>query len=378
MHSVVMNANGLEQQKLASAGLAIAATDEISWPEVANGAAILVDVRSPKEFQENHIPGAVSVPLFDDRERATIGTLYKQEGPGVARRWGAGRVIGRLEAFTDDLLEALRLHPDASPHAPPAGDPPRVIVCARGGQRSGAVTQHLRGLGFPVYRLRGGYRSYRADVRSRLESARVPGPIVLNGLTGCAKTRVLRELDRQFPGHILDLEGLAGHRSSVLGDIGLQPVSQKQFEAQLLEAIEALDGRWCMVEWEARRVGNREIPSGLYAQLRAATQIELQATVEQRVDVLVGEYLACGGVAEVCRRLPALASYPAFGADGVAKMQQQLNDGEIAPVVRRLLETHYDPRYQHGNQHFDFARVFALTDPKTTAAEILQWVEEVV
>ncbi|MEM7165261.1 MAG: tRNA 2-selenouridine(34) synthase MnmH [Planctomycetota bacterium] len=351
-------------------GLGVPAGDEIQWEQVAGAAAVLVDVRAPGEYAEDHIPGSISLPLFDDEERVQVGTLYQQEGPAAARRWGACRIRGRLEQYTDALLSAFELPVDGGGQGLP-----RVVVCARGGQRSGAVTEHLRSLGFAVQRLSGGYRAYRSAVRKRLERLVVPGPIVLNGLTGCGKTRVLRELEKLRPGHIVDLEGIAGHRSSVLGDIGLRPVSQKEFEAELMRRVERLAGGWTMIEWEARRVGNRELPNRLYQQMHAATQIELRATIDQRVAILADEYLECGGVEEVSRRLPALARYPAFGQAGVAAMQQSLAAGEIGRVVRELLDRHYDPRYQHGNRDFDFTASFDLADAATTAREILAWIE---
>ncbi|MGE3165139.1 MAG: tRNA 2-selenouridine(34) synthase MnmH [Planctomycetota bacterium] len=344
----------------------------------AKGDPVWVDVRAPKEFAEDHIPGAVSVPLFDDQERAVVGTIYRWEGGGAARQWGLERVTQRLDAFTERLLAALELTEDAParPGSPGAADErPRVIVCARGGQRSGAVAAYLRARGHSVYRLTGGHRSYRHAVRAALSRLEIPGPIALNGLTGCGKTHVLRSIRERYPRRVIDLEGLAGHRSSVLGDVGLEPATQKQFEARLAQELSQLEGPWTVFEWEARRIGNRELPAEVYTRLRAAPQIELRASIAQRVRILADDYLACGGIEEVKRRLPLLASFPAVGPDGVERLTRDLDAGRVHEVVTFLLANHYDPRYHHGNQGLERVHTVELGTFSQTADAIVRWIE---
>lgn len=338
----------------------------------------VVDVRSPGEFGEDHFPGARSVPLFNDRERAALGTIYHCEGGDPALEWGRQRVLPRLEAYTKRLVEALALESGSSESVGSGAPLPRVVLCARGGQRSRAVTTHLRALGYPVHRLEGGYRSYRTWIRRELDEIQVPGPWVLNGLTGCGKTHLLREIASRFPQQTIDLEGLAGHRSSVLGDIGLQPATQKRFEADLARELRQLQGPWSLFEWEARRIGNREMPNGLYQQLRAAPQIEVCATMEQRVSILTDEYLRCGGIEEVKARLHFLAPYPAIGEDGVAWLETCLENGRVSEAVRFLLEKHYDPRYAHGNRGLTVVKQFHLSTIERTADEIVSWIERSV
>lgn len=366
---------------LAEVGLAIDSAQELSLselplavPDRSMSEVLVVDVRAPREFAEDHLPGARNVPLFDDRERAVVGTLYRMHGAPGAREWGAQRVGARLEAYVQELEAALEL-------PVPDGDRrPRVVVCARGGQRSGAVTAALRALGHPVRRLRGGVRAYREWVRTELDQVRLVGPFVLNGLTGVGKTRVLRAIQKSHPDRVIDLEGLAGHRSSILGDIGLQPVSQRRFEAALAQDLRQLAGPWTLCEWEARRLGNREIPLALYRELHAAPQIELVASLERRIEILRDEYLGCGGVAEVQRRLGALAAYPALGPEGVAELRAWLSEGRIDDTVRVLLERHYDPRYRHGHAGLAFVQQFTLRGSqeghfRETAAEVMDWLD---
>jgi len=327
---------------------------EITVEEALRGELLIVDVRAPSEFAEDHIPGATSVPLFSDRERAVVGTLFRHLGESEARRWGGERVHERLEPFFDEVRLALQL--PREPEAP--ADPrPRVICCARGGERSGAVTALLRERGHPVRRLAGGYRSYREGIRARLGTLGVPGPVLLDGLTGSGKTAVLREVARLRPRQVLDLEGLARHRSSLLGDIGLVPASQKEFESGLVAAVDRLEGPWTLIEAESRRVGDREIPSSLYREMRAARRVELAATTAQRVALLHADYLGVdrgsdrppeAAIEAVCERISALVAYPRVGEAGVRWLRERLRSGAIDEAVRFLLEEHYDPRYRHG------------------------------
>ncbi len=336
--------------------------------------AVVVDVRTHAEFGDDHYPGARSVPLFSDRERAVVGTLFRHHGEGAARDWGEGRVRARLEEYSAKLVAALALdrHPGTSTVDPLK---PRVVLCSRGGQRSEAVVRLLRDLGHPVLRLRGGYRSYRSRIRERSQDLSPPGPVVLNGLTGSGKTLILRSIAARFSQRVVDLEGLAGHRSSLLGDIGLMPVSQKAFESSLVHAIARLEGPWTLFEWVARRIGNRELPQSLYERLKDAPQIALDNDLERRIDLLCAEYLGPGGVREIQKRLPGLARYPAIGEVGVARLIADLDCGRVREVARFLLERHYDPRYRFGNKRLPAVKTFVFRSVEETAEEILKWLE---
>jgi len=334
----------------------------------------IVDVRSPVEYGEDHIPGAKLVPLFSDREREIVGTLFRQFGEADARGWGEPRVRARLGEFVENLICALQLETPLKRRDRRV----RVICCARGGERSAAVTRLLRDRGADVYQLEGGYRSYRSRVRERLRNLQIPRPILLDGLTGCGKTAILREVAQMRPSQVLDLEGLAQHRSSVLGSVGLQPVSQKKFESHLLKELDRLTGPWTLIEAESRRIGNREIPSELFSAMRSAPRIELRASLSQRVENLRRDYLGeerdrTARIAAVVECLGPLAAYPRIGAAGVARMQEQLQQGEIERVVERLLHDHYDPRYRFGSSRGEPIETIAYRSPKETAAELVDW-----
>ncbi len=369
-HSLVALAAGL--------GHPLDSAAEIGLEELpAAPQPILVDVRSPREFEVDHLPGSRTVPLFSDAERALVGRVYRERGPGAAQAWGASVVAGRLREFTEQMLEALEIVPGYRP-APAhglVGAPVRAIVCARGGLRSEAVVRYLRGLGYPALRLRGGYRAWRARVRSELARVDVPPPFVLTGLTGTGKTLVLRAIAERFPGRVIDLEEIARHRSSVLGDIGLTPVSQRGFESRLTAALAKLSGPWSLFEWEGRRLGDRELPATLYELLRAAPHIALEADLERRIDILCGEYLAGVGVAELRARLPAFRRFAPIGSAGVRELELLLDAGEFREVARRLVTLHYDPRYRNGHAAIPIAHRIVLSTIEETAAAIIAWVE---
>ena len=325
--------------------------EEISLSEALASGVPILDVRSPTEFAGDRVPGARSVPLFDDRERAVVGTIFRQLGAGEARRLGSERVEARLEEFVAALQQEFAPTDRTQPLE-------AVICCARGGERSAAVTQLLRQRGHEVRRLVGGYRTFRSIVRERLRELHVPTPILLDGLTGCGKTAVLRAIAEVRPGQVLDLEGLAEHRSSLLGAVGLEPVSQKRFESRLLAATDALTGPWTLIEAESRRVGDREIPASLFAAMRAAPRITLTATPLERIRHLRDVYLAGATVdspagraalAEISEALEGLKVYPHVGEARVSDWRARLAAGEIDRVVQELLEEHYDPRYRHGS-----------------------------
>ncbi len=320
---------------------------------------IVLDVRAPLEFAEDSLPGAVHEPLFNDQERAVVGTLFRLTGPRAAKEWAEGRVMPRLGHFTRRLERAFHLPTADQDRAgesgtePSAGAVTRVVCCSRGGQRSRAVVGHLRQLGHPVLQLVGGYRAYRTRVRSALDSCAVPRPVVLHGLTGCGKTRIVRAIAARFPRRVVDLEGLAGHRSSVLGDIGLEPVGQKRFESRLVRTLEQLEGPWTLLEWEARRLGNRQIPDALYELMKNGLHFELRTPLDLRLDNLLEEYLGVSAAecraaaASISERLAKLECYSRMGSAGVEEATTLLAAGRYRDAARLLLERHYDPRYEH-------------------------------
>ena len=204
----------------------------------------VIDVRSPAEFAEDHIPGALNLPALSDAERARVGTIYKQVSPFDARKVGAALVARNVAAHLD------------GPLADRTGGWRPLVHCWRGGQRSGSVATILKAVGWRADTIEGGYQSWRRLVHAALYDTDLPCPVVLlDGNTGTAKTALLPLLAARGV-QVIDLEGLAGHRGSRLGATGAQP-SQKAFESALAVALARLDRRTPLVVQARKQSRNR-------------------------------------------------------------------------------------------------------------------------
>lgn len=299
----------------------------------------IIDTRSPAEFELDHVPGAINCPALDNEQRAEIGTLYKQVSPFVARRRGAALVainIGRelLARFQD-------MGPDWRP----------LIYCWRGGQRSGAFVTIFRQIGWDAHQLEGGYKAYRRDVLAKLDELPALFDLrVLSGPTGSAKSRLLERLAARGE-QVLDLEGLAAHKGSVLGGRPGQPQPpQRMFESRLVETLSALDpSRPVFTEAESRRIGQITLPNALIERLRAAPCVRIDAPVPARTDFLIRDYdylmqdpEALIALLERLTELRGRATIDAWAA--------MARSGRWPELVSALLEQHYDPLYRRSQQ----------------------------
>ena len=297
----------------------------------------VIDVRSPGEFAEDNLPGAVNLPVLDDAERAEVGTIYVQSSKFDARRIGAAYIARNVAAYLEGPLR----------DRPGAWSP--LLYCWRGGQRSQAMGLILSQVGWRTTVLEGGYRTYRRGVVARLyEAAPSLDVVLLDGPTGVGKTDLLARLARRGV-QTLDLEALANHRGSVFGDLGPQP-SQKLFESRLASAMDALDAlRPVVVEAESSRIGERFLPPALWGAMQAGRRIELSAPLEARVAALACAY---DPVAKDPDRLgELLARLP--GRHGRKRLDGWLamaGAGEIEPLVAELLTEHYDPAYRRSGR----------------------------
>jgi len=299
---------------------------------------VLVDVRSPSEFKEGSIPGSVNVPLFTDEERAHIGTVYKRESPAAARRLAMLTVSPKIPQVVVQMEELMK-----------QGE--LVVFCWRGGMRSYAACTFMELLKYPVTRLRGGYRAYRQLVIEELAlyTGLPQRPIVLHGLTGVGKTRLLLMLKER--GHqVLDLEGMANHRGSVFGWIGLgEPNNQKTFDSHLWESLRKLDpSRPVFMEAESRRIGRSVMPEWLDQAKRAGLHVLVEAPMEQRVQRLMEDYLPYGSERVTQELREALSSIRRrMSNENAAEFEHLLGEQAFGPFCAKLLHLYYDPKYQH-------------------------------
>jgi len=315
----------------------------------------IIDVRSPAEFALDHIPGAINYPVLDNEERIQIGTLYKQVSPFAAKKLGAAlvsrNIANHLEHSLIDLPREWR----------------PLIYCWRGGERSGAFTHILNRIGWKAMQLEGGYQGFRRTVIDGLDQAAKDYSFqVICGMTGSGKTRVLHEL-KALGAQVLDLEGLAIHRGSVLGnEPNIEQPSQKGFETNLWGAFRSLDpSKPVFVESESKKVGGLHVPDPLMEKIRNGKCIELRSSTSTRVSWLLREYHHfLTDTDNFKHKLSLLTSR--YGKVQIEKWNEAIDAGKFDGLVEELLVMHYDPSYQSSIErnfpHYDENYFVQLND----------------
>lgn len=308
----------------------------------------ILDVRAPAEFAEDHLPGAINLPVLDDAERAQVGTIYKQQSPFLARKVGAALVAANAARHLQ------------GPLADKPGNWRPLVYCWRGGQRSGSFASILAQIGWRVDLVAGGYKAWRALVVEALYDRPFPGQIVLlDGNTGSAKTELLHRLSALGVA-TLDLEGLARHRGSVFGAVAGGQPSQKAFEGALALAIARLpQGAPVVAEAESSRIGKCRLPPALWKAMTAAPRIEISAPPEARAEYLARTYR---DVTEDPARLAlALDWLRGQHANEVLDRWKALaGAGEYRSLAHDLITAHYDPRYARHRARFSGPRDVTL------------------
>jgi tRNA 2-selenouridine synthase len=320
----------------------------------------VIDVRSPAEFAEDHIPDAVNLPVLNDAERALVGTIYREQGGFPARKIGGAIVSANIATH-------LREH-----FASREKDYRPFLYCWRGGQRSASMATVLAQVGWRVTVLRGGYKTYRQHVRRRLEELPLLFDYrVIAGATGTGKTRLLQALAARGA-QVIDLEGLANHRGSVLGYMGKQP-EQKGFDSRLLQAFERLEvGRPVWIEAESNRVGDIYLPPALWQRMRSASVIEVRIPIQERIRHLVEEYAALrANRDELEQKLRQLSTLR--GPRQIEEWCRQVEAEAWGPLTESLLREHYDPAYaaSAGKYYSNVTRVVSVPDASQETLERL-------
>ncbi len=331
----------------------------------------VIDVRSPSEFAEDHLPGAINCPVLDDAERAAIGTLYKQVSPFDARKRGAGLVAKNIARQIEEKFAAHDR--DWRP----------LVYCWRGGKRSAAMAHILSEIGWHAAQLEGGYRAYRREILAQL--ALLPqnfGYRVVCGATGSAKSRLLQAL-AAAGAQVLDLEGLASHRGSVLGNLPerAQP-AQKMFDSLVWDALRKFDPEQTVyVEAESRKIGQLQLPDALLTRMRDSPCVLIEAPLAERVAFLVQEYgHFLGDPQDLRAKLDCLAGLHC--KDTLARWMGLVEQQQWDELVADLLQNHYDPAYRRATlknfAHLANARVLrpSKLDPASLARMAAQLLAE--
>jgi len=310
--------------------------ETITLPHDLSEFTEIIDVRAPGEFAEDHLPGAINLPVLNDAERKEVGTLYKDD-PFAARRLGAALISANAAKHLEGPLSTKE-----KTYTP-------LVYCWRGGMRSNSLAHILRSVGWRARIIEGGYKSFRKFVSEdldRLLSSPDLELTVLAGPTGVAKTRMLHTLKKQGA-QVLDLEGLANHRGSVLGltPDTTQP-SQKHFETQLWHTLQGLDlTKPVFTEAESNRIGRIHCPPALWKKLGEGKIIELELPIEKRAEFLLDDY---PHFTEQPEHLKSLLDklVKLRGHEQVAEWHEQIDSGKWPEFVMSVLVDHYDLVYR--------------------------------
>jgi tRNA 2-selenouridine synthase len=295
----------------------------------------IIDVRSPAEFADDHIPGAINLPVLNDQQRAEIGTIYKQINPFTAKRAGAALVAQNIAAHLQNSLQDK------------ARDWRPLIYCWRGGQRSGAMAQIFSNIGWHSSVIDGGYKSYRRHVLDCLDHLpKKLSLMIVSGQTGTAKTHILRAASAKGAA-IIDLERLACHRGSLLGGEPGQPQpTQRYFESQLCQALQqSAPGQTILIEAESNKIGNIHVPPAFWAAMRNAPTIRVTAPIDARVNFLQRDYAHMINQPEFIMPLLSKLTHR-HSAKQLATWKDMIDRKDWPDFIKSLLETHYDPSYQ--------------------------------
>ena len=297
---------------------------------------LIIDVRTPAEFAETTIPGAVNVPIFSNEERIEVGTVFKQQGKKDARKLGVRLVAPKIPQFIDRVEELRQEYPG-----------PVVMFCWRGGMRSLAMTSFMNLAGIPARQLLGGHKGFRRKILDYFERQQWPSVFVLRGLTGTGKTQILQQLQElNYP--VVDLEGLANHRGSAFGALGLEPQpSQKKFEALLWARLDELkDSPYLVTEGESLHIGRVMVPKPFHQAMQTQTSLWITASLDVRIRIILEDYPALDQLKEQFER-PINALKERLGGKVVAEFLDLLDTGQWDKLVRELMVRYYDPLYMH-------------------------------
>lgn len=341
----------------------------ISYQESLNlKKSIYIDARTKAEFKEATIPGAVNIELLNQEERKIIGTIYKQQSPKKAKLKGVELVSPKIPELIAEVNQLAQEYDNL------------IIFCSRGGLRSKSLAEFSDLAGIEIYRLEGGYKSYRHYIMNKLENYKFKGEIaVLHGNTGVGKTYILKEMARSGA-NIIDLEGIANHRGSAFGSIGLQkPYNQKYFESLLWEELKKKDKvkSVIFVEAESKRVGYSVIPNFFHQKMKAGQDLLIEARIEKRVENIYEEYIndiesdKDKFIERVLESLNSIEKYLIKKAGKVFyyKLIELTKKGEFRNLIKKLLENYYDPMYEHSQEKIAEYKVKINAENIETAAK---------
>jgi tRNA 2-selenouridine synthase len=333
-----------------------------------NDKYVLIDVRSPGEFKTATIPGAVNVYLFNDEERKAIGIVYVQESVEKAKKLGVEAVSKNLPIIYEKINALEKEYKKL------------IFFCARGGMRSGSLVSLLTSLGVNALKLKGGYKGYRAYINEELPKIiKEINFVVIHGNTGTGKTDILKNLSQR--GYdVLDLEGAANHRGSLLGSVGLgSENSQKQFESLIFNSLKNRKSNYIFVEGESKRIGNIIIPEFIYSAMMKGKHINITADMEFRVKNIIKDYVKSDNSEVKNNNLEII--------DALNKLRKYISDKKIdnyikeiescnyEAVAEELMIKYYDPMYENKEYNYDLS--IKNNNIEETCDNIISWAKNI-
>jgi len=303
--------------------------ETISYSLSRESEYVYIDTRSPGEFEGDHIPGAVNIPIFNNEERKIVGTIYTKESVDKAVATGTDIYQKKIDLIKKDLAKYKDNHV--------------IIYCWRGGMRSKTITELAVNLGLDAVQLKGGYKGYRKYVRDQMLTYKLkPILIVLHGLTGTGKTEIVNNFKDS-----IDLEGLAKHRSSLYGAIGLNPRTQKMFETLLLQKLNDLaDRKYIVVEGESRKIGNIIIPEFFWKAMKKGINIRVNASMKERIKRLAAIYADDKDSIQELKSITKGLRQKLTGKV-TDELVGFLDNNKIEDFMEGMLIHYYDPLYSH-------------------------------
>ncbi len=304
----------------------------------------VLDVRSPSEYEHAHIPGALTLPLFSDEERKVVGTAYKQQGKQPAIKIGLDYFGAKMRAMVEQAERTILSNGNGTLQNDRQDVDSKIVLihCWRGGMRSAGVAWLLDLYGFKVFTLEGGYKAYRQWVLAQFEKKYEIN--ILGGFTGSGKTDLLHQLKKEGQ-HIVDLEGIASHKGSAFGAIGLPPQpTQEMFENLLATELFQKQADCFWLEDESQRIGKLHIPHPFWNTMRTKPVFFIDIPFEQRLDFILIDYGQCNkemmadSIERISKRLGPLETKTAL---------EHLENNNMEACFAILL-AYYDKYYQKG------------------------------
>lgn len=335
----------------------------VEYEKVKND-TIFIDVRSPIEYKNGTIEGAVNIPILTEEERALVGTAYKQISVEEARRLGIKFVSPKMLSIYDEIVKLKEDNKNLT------------VFCARGGYRSTFFANAFTSIGVKITKLQGGYKQYRKVVLKRLpEINEEITYIVVHGNTGVGKTEILHVMKEKGI-DILDLEGAANHRGSLLGSIGLGECnSQKSFESKIYYQLDNAKFKYIFVEAESRRIGKVMVPPYIHEKMKKGIHIYIDADIDYRVSILKKDYILNDSwINESIQAIKKLSKY--MSKEKVEKLIQEVKNKNFDYIAKELMLNYYDPMYQHKSNQYEYAlSLNNIKSSEETADKIVEWYE---